>query len=123
MQIFLVLAFGVLAVFAVKSYPSGYGALSPRSRMYRTACTGMLLLLIAVAWIGFSVPDSVDKILVIRKVSIWLVAVLLSGSLVMTALLDALESYSVVRKLERIESQRLATELKTHPVPQEVGRD
>ena len=52
MQVALAVVFVMSVIFAVRGYPSGYGALSKRSRLYRTAALGLLILLIIVAFVG-----------------------------------------------------------------------
>lgn len=113
MQIALAIVFVLAVIFAVRGYPSGYGALSKRSRLYRTAALGLLILLIIVAFVGFSLPlDGPKKLIAFRQLSILLVSVMLALSLVCAAGLDALESYSVVRRQERLANQQVAEELK-----------
>lgn len=112
MQIALAVVFVMTVIFAVRGYPSGYGALSKRSRLYRTAALGLLVLLIIVAFVGFSLPlDGPKKLIAFRQISILLVSVMLALSLVCAAGLDALESYSVVRRQERLANQKVAEEL------------
>jgi membrane protease YdiL (CAAX protease family) len=112
-QIALAIVFVLAVIFAVRGYPSGYGALSKRSRLYRTAALGLLILLIIVAFVGFSLPlDGPKKLIAFRQLSILLVSVMLALSLVCAAGLDALESYSVVRRQERLANQQVAEELK-----------
>jgi len=111
-QIALAVVFVMTVVFAVRGYPSGFGALSKRSRLYRTAALGLLILLIIVAFVGFSLPlDGPKKLIAFRQISILLVSVMLALSLVCAAGLDALESYSVVRRQERLANQKVAEEL------------
>jgi membrane protease YdiL (CAAX protease family) len=111
-QIALAVVFVMTVIFAVRGYPSGYGALSKRSRLYRTAALGLLILLIIVAFVGFSLPlDGPKKLIAFRQISILLVSVMLALSLVCAAGLDALESYSVVRRQERLANQKVAEEL------------
>jgi membrane protease YdiL (CAAX protease family) len=112
-QIALAIVFVMAVIFAVRGYPSGYGALSNRSRLYRTAALGLLILLIIVAFVGFSLPlDGPKKLIAFRQLSILLVSVMLALSLVCAAGLDALESYSVVRRQELLANQKVAEELK-----------
>ncbi len=112
MQVALAVVFVMTVLFAVRGYPSGYGALSKRSRLYRTAALGLLILLIIVAFVGFSLPlDGPKKLIAFRQISILLVSVMLALSLVCAAGLDALESYSVVRRQERLANQKVAEEL------------
>ncbi|MFY8051210.1 MAG: hypothetical protein ACOVP2_01220 [Armatimonadaceae bacterium] len=114
MQIALAVIFVLTVIFAVRGYPSGYGALSNRSRLYRTAALGLLILLIIVAFVGFSLPlDGPRKLIAFRQISILLVSVMLALSLVCAAGLDALESYSVVRRQERLANQKVAEELQS----------
>jgi hypothetical protein len=111
-QIALAVVFVMTVIFAVRGYPSGYGALSKRSHLYRTAALGLLILLIIVAFVGFSLPlDGPKKLIAFRQISILLVSVMLALSLVCAAGLDALESYSVVRRQERLANQKVAEEL------------
>jgi membrane protease YdiL (CAAX protease family) len=113
-QIALAVIFVLTVIFAVRGYPSGYGALSNRSRLYRTAALGLLILLIIVAFVGFSLPlDGPRKLIAFRQISILLVSVMLALSLVCAAGLDALESYSVVRRQERLANQKVAEELQS----------
>lgn len=113
MQIALAVVFVLAVIFAVRGYPSGYGALSKRSQLYRTAALGLLILLVIVAFVGFSLPlDGPKKLIAFRQISILLVSVMLALSLVCAAGLDALESYSVVRRQERLANQKVAEELK-----------
>lgn len=114
MQIALAVIFVLTVIFAVRGYPSGYGALSNRSRLYRTSALGLLILLIIVAFVGFSLPlDGPRKLIAFRQISILLVSVMLALSLVCAAGLDALESYSVVRRQERLANQKVAEELQS----------
>ena len=113
MQVALAVIFVMSVIFAVRVYPSVYGALSKRSRLYRTAALGLLILLIIVAFVGFSLPiDGPRKLVAFRQLSILLVSVMLALSLVCAAGLDALESYSVVRRQERIANQLIAEDLR-----------
>lgn len=113
MQIALAVVFVLAVIFAVRGYPSGYGALSKRSRLYRTAALGLLILLVIVAFVGFSLPlEGPKKLIAFRQISILLVSVMLALSLVCAAGLDALESYSVVRRQERLANQKVAEDLK-----------
>jgi len=113
-QIALAVVFVMTVIFAVRGYPSGYGALSKRSRLYRTAALGLLILLVIVAFVGFSLPlDGPKKLIAFRQISILLVSVMLALSLVCAAGLDALESYSVVRRQERLANQKVAEELQS----------
>ena len=114
MQVALAVVFVMTVIFAVRGYPSGYGALSKRSRLYRTAALGLLILLIIVAYVGFSLPiDGPKKLIAFRQLSILLVSVMLALSLVCAAGLDALESYSVVRRQERLANQLVAEDLQS----------
>lgn len=113
MQIALAVVFVLAVIFAVRGYPLGYGALSKRSRLYRTAALGLLILLVIVAFVGFSLPlEGPKKLIAFRQISILLVSVMLALSLVCAAGLDALESYSVVRRQERLANQMVAEDLK-----------
>lgn len=94
------LAAAVLAT--VLGYPSRYGALSARSRLFRTGGVGLVILLLLVSLIYVSLPPlDGTRILAFRHLTLLTVGVLLALSLACVAVLDALESLSVLRREER----------------------
>jgi membrane protease YdiL (CAAX protease family) len=98
------LVFGVLLAIAVGLtiffYSKGYGALSPRSRLFRTAGMALLCLLLALALI-FVGRDFVGRVGALQKLMLLISLYGLGVSLVCIALLDALESFVAMRKAER----------------------
>ncbi|MBB6049525.1 hypothetical protein [Armatimonas rosea] len=98
------LVFGVLLAITVGLtiffYSKGYGALSPRSRLFRTAGMALLCLLLALALI-FVGRDFVGRVGALQKLMLLISLYGLGVSLVCIALLDALESFVAMRKAER----------------------
>ena len=90
-------------------YPKGYGALSPRSRLFRTAGMALLCLLMALAMI-FVGRDFVGRVGAIQKLALLISLYGLGISLVCVALLDALESFVAMRKAERQAIQQVIEE-------------
>ena len=89
-------------IWTVVGYPRKYGALSGRSRLFRTAGMALLILLLALGFLaaGTVVPRG-DKIGAIRWMALLISCVLVAFSLCGVALLDSLESYVVVRRERR----------------------
>jgi hypothetical protein len=96
--------FGLLLALAIAlliyGYPRGYGALSPRSRLFRTAGMALLCLLMALAMV-FVGRDFVGRVGALQKLALLVSLYGLGISLVCIALLDALESFVAMRKAER----------------------
>lgn len=100
----LAVVFGVLLAVAIALtmifYSRGYGALSPRSRLYRTAGMVMLCLFLVLLTI-FMGREFVGRIGLLQKLALLISIYCLGISLPCIALLDALESFVTVRKAER----------------------
>lgn len=98
-------------VWGVVGYPKKYGALSGRSRLFRTAGIALLILLLALGFIaaGTVVPRG-DKLGAIRWMALLISCVLVALSLCGIALLDGLESYVVVRRERRGELNKVIAE-------------
>ena len=98
-------------VWAVVGYPKKYGALSGRSRLFRTAGMALLILLLILGFIvsGTVVPHG-DKMGAIRKAALLLSCMLVALSLCGVALLDGLESFVVVRRERRGELNKVIAE-------------
>lgn len=90
-------------------YRRGYGALSGRSRLYRTAGMGLLDLLIFLALVYLS-RSATSKLPPIQMLSFLAVFLGLGVSLVCIALLDALESVVAMRRVERQVLQQVIEE-------------
>ncbi|MFM7323176.1 MAG: hypothetical protein ACKO5K_16890 [Armatimonadota bacterium] len=94
------LALNILVL--VLGYPRGYGALSPRSRLYRTGGLGLLLVLLVVGVAYVSLPPlDGTRITAFRHLMLFSIGVMLALSLACVAVLDALESWSVLRREQR----------------------
>ena len=106
----LAVFFGVLLAVAIVLtmlfYSRGYGALSPRSRLYRTAGMVMLCLFLVLLTI-FMGREFVGRIGLLQKLALLISIYCLGISLPCIALLDALESFVTVRKAERVIQQAI----------------
>ncbi|WP_309712348.1 hypothetical protein [Armatimonas sp.] len=91
---------GVAIALTMIFYSRGYGALSPRSRLYRTAGMVMLCLFLVLLTI-FMGREFVGRIGLLQKLALLISIYCLGISLPCIALLDALESFVTVRKAER----------------------
>lgn len=102
MKLFLGILFVLVLVLTVLGFPRGYGALSARSRLFRTSGLGLLLTLVAVAWFQVSLP-ALDgtRLTAFRHLALYGTGVFLALSLACVAVLDALEVWSVARREER----------------------
>lgn len=92
----LAVAVGVLMV----GYSRGYGALSPRSRLFRTAGMGLLCLLLALGMV-FVGHDFVGRVGKLQQLALLISLYGMGISLACLGLLDALESFVAMRKAER----------------------
>ncbi|WP_395144116.1 hypothetical protein [Armatimonas sp.] len=105
--------FGILLAVAVGltfyGYPRGYGALSARSRLFRTAGMALLVLLLALTMV-FVGQDFVGRVGDLQKLALLISLYGLGLSLVCIALLDALESFVAMRKAERQALQQVIEE-------------
>lgn len=100
LTVFLVIAVG----YTVWGYPRKYGALSGRSRLYRTAGVGIIILLLTLWLIGASTDfyAGVDRRMgSLREIAHWGAILLLALSLPFVAVLDALETYVTGRRQKR----------------------
>ncbi len=111
LQLFLTLGFLGTLTYLVLGWPRRFGALSDRSWRFRLAGLGLLLVLFALGWFAAGmVVGRGNKVGAIRYLSLILSCVLVTLSLSCVALLDALESYSVIRKERRGELNKLIDE-------------
>ena len=109
----VVLAALLCAAFAysVIGYPKGYGALSGRSRLFRTSGMALLVLLLALVLIASSTAVlHGDRIGAVRHAALLLSSLLVAFSLCGVAVLDALESFVVVRRERRSALNRVIAE-------------
>jgi len=107
--IFLGGLFVTVVVAMVWGYPRRYGALSPRSRLFRTSGLGLLLLLVSVAWLQVSLPPlDGTRLTAFRHLALYATGIFLALSLACVAVLDALEVWSVMRREERARIQEMA---------------
>jgi hypothetical protein len=109
-QIVLILLTLIAFAYTVLAYPNKYGALTGRSRMFRTvaiAILDLLLLLVLMAtFIDFRAGVS-PRLVPIRFFFYVASCFFLCFSLVAVAALDALESFSSVRRERRNELERV----------------
>lgn len=100
-------------VTTVVGYPKRYGALSGRSRLFRV--TGMalvdLILIVALTYV-LTPPLNGTSVMAFRHISLVGIGILLSLSLLCIAVLDALESFVLLRREERATLARMAQEAK-----------
>lgn len=113
----LVLIFWGLLIVGVGltlwGYPRGYGALSGRSRLYRTVGMGLLdlLILFGLVYLSRSAKGMLPPLQTITFLAAFLG---LGVSLVCIALLDALESVVAMRRVERQVIQQVIEETVRH---------
>jgi hypothetical protein len=134
------IALGILLLIAVGytiyGYPHKYGALTGRSRLYRTLglCIIDLLLMLVLMGTLIDFYDGVTKqIGALRQVFYWSSCLALGLMLPLVAALDALESFVAVRrekrefleKIVRDELERAASTAKRPPAraPDETNGD
>ena len=103
-QIFLGLCTVGALAYTVLAYPNKYGALSGRSRLFRTVGIFLLDVLLALVlmytFIDFN-ADVTPRVAALRQIFYFASCLFLCFALVCTAVLDALESYSSVRRERR----------------------
>jgi hypothetical protein len=105
----VLILFGVLLLaalaYTVIGYPKRYGALSGKSRLFRVAGLGLLNLLLILVLI-YLASHFVGRIGAIQKMAFLAGFVGLVLSIVCVALLDVLESLTVLRREERAAMQQ-----------------
>ncbi len=110
-QILVALLFVVVCAYTVLGYPKGYGALSGRSRLFRTVGLFLLDLLLGLVLLGtfieFADPLR-PRLGPLRAFAYMLACVFLALSLVCIALLDWLESLVAYRRAHRDLIYRMA---------------
>jgi hypothetical protein len=100
-------------LYTVYGYPHHYGALTGRSRLFRTVGLVVIDLLLVLVLMGMSIDFKADvtpQIAVLRAALYWGACVILGLSLPCIALLDALESYTAVRREKRDFMQQMIQE-------------
>lgn len=111
MKLVLGLLLAAAVLITVLGYPKRYGALSARSRLFRTGGMGLVIVLLVVALAYAALPPlDGTRIVAFRHLSLMIVGVMLALSLACVALLDALESFSVLRREERAVLNRMVQE-------------
>jgi Na+/melibiose symporter-like transporter len=107
----LLLALGFLGTLAylILGWPRRFGALSDRSWRFRLAGLGLLLLLCGLGWFAAGMVVG-NRVGAIRYMSLLLSCILITLSLACVALLDALESLTVIRKERRAELNKVIEE-------------
>jgi len=102
MKTILVAGIATTVIVLVAGYPRGYGALSPRSRLYRTGGLGLMLvlLIVGVAYVSLPPLDG-SRITAFRYLMLFGIGVMIALAVACVAVLDALESLSVLRREQR----------------------
>ena len=104
MQIFLGMVLAAALGYTVLGYPGKYGALTGRSRLFRTVGLCIFDLLLILLFLGAFVDFNegvVERVAAIRRLLYLMSCVTLTLTLPLIAALDALESYSSVRRERR----------------------
>ena len=106
-QILLLVLFGAACAYTVIGYPHRYGALSSRSRLFRTIGLFLVDLLLGLVLLGTfvkwtePVPGVSARAQIIRLAAFSLACVFLAFSLLCIAALDWLELQVVYRRARR----------------------
>ena len=112
-QIFLGIVLAAALGYTVYGYPGKYGALSGRSRLYRTVGLCIFDLLLILLFLGAFVDFNegvMPRVAAVRRLLYLMSCVTLGLTLPLIAALDALESYSSVRRERREFLQKMAEE-------------
>lgn len=112
-QVLFAVLFAAACVYTVVGYPHRYGALSGRSRLFRTSGLFLLDLLLCLVllytFLDFNVQGG-GRVARIREILYILSCISLSLVLVCIAVLDALETYVAGRRERREVMHRLVQE-------------
>ncbi len=110
------LLFASACAYTVVAYPNKYGALTGRSRLFRTAGLFLLDLLLGLVLLGVSLDwtppadPALRRALVFRLFALTLACVFLALSLLCVAALDWLEIQVVIRRSRRDVLVKMAEE-------------
>jgi hypothetical protein len=132
-QIILGILLLIAVGYTILGYPNKYGALTGRSRLYRTVGLLIIDLLLMLVLMGTLIDfyDGVTKnVGLLRQAFYWSSCLLLGLMLPLVAALDALESFVAVRrekrefleKIVREEAERV-TGTKKSSLPSDEKRD
>ena len=100
-QIILAVLLGGAVLYTVFGYRSRYGALSGRSRLFRTLGLVIMDLLFALSLMWFFIPFGDGKLGAVRNLLYISSCVILALALLCIAMLDALETIVTARREER----------------------
>ncbi len=103
-QIVLAVLFAASCTYTVVGYPSKYGALSGRSRLFRTVGLFLLNLLFGLVLLGTFLDfraNASARTAAFREIVYWIACIFLALSLMCIALLDWLESLVAYRRAQR----------------------
>jgi hypothetical protein len=100
-QIILAVLLGAAVLYTVFGYKHRYGALSGRSRLFRTLGLILIDLLLALVLMWFFIPFGEGNLGGIRQLLYILSCVILVLALFCIAMLDALETIVAARREER----------------------
>jgi hypothetical protein len=112
-QIILALVFAAACVYTVLGYPARYGALTGRSRLFRTVGLFLFDLLLGLVLLGTFIDFAYNTTRVIgnfRALSYALACLFLALALMCIAILDWLESLVAYRREQRNLLQQMARE-------------
>ncbi|MDX1933841.1 MAG: hypothetical protein SFU56_14680 [Capsulimonadales bacterium] len=103
-QIVMAVLLAATLFYTVYAYPNRYGALTGRSRLYRTVGLFLLSLLLMLVFIGTYIDfraDVTPRAGLIRMIFYWASCLMLGLILPVIAFLDSLESFVAVRREKR----------------------
>lgn len=115
-QVIVGLLFAAACLYTILAYPNKYGALTGRSRLFRTTGLFLLDLLLGLVLLGVSLDWTAPadpvlrRALVLRLLALTLACVFLALSLLCIAALDWLEIQVVLRRSRRDVLLKMAEE-------------
>ena len=125
-QALLALGFVIACAYTVFGYPSRYGALSPRSRLFRTLGLFLLNLLLGLVLLGTALPFEEgpgNRAAALRQFAYWLACLFLALSLMCVALLDWLESMAAYQRARRDILYKMAQEERERKEGEQKDKD
>lgn len=99
--------------YTVWGYPHKYFALSGRSRLYRTVGLAALDLLLLLVLMGTFIDFKADvtlRVALVRQLFYWAACLVLGLTLPLVGVLDALESYTAMRRERRAFLEQIVEE-------------
>jgi uncharacterized membrane protein YbhN (UPF0104 family) len=133
-QTVLAVLFGAACLYTVLGYPHRYGALTGRSRLFRTVGLSLLVLFLGLVllytFLDFEANTASKKIAALRQITYLAACFFLALSLLCIALLDWLEAIvfyrreqrDLLRQMARDEMERIAAR-EVRDAPGEVKKN